>query len=300
MISNENMNRFDSLREQALAFSRQGANTEALELCDQALALAHEFGKDQLVDRAICNRAAVLVSMDRGEEVISQLRALLLRTADLTSRHFAAYNIARFYEYERNAEKGIFYAKIAVESARSLDRPEWVAGSLNQLGNFQIRQSYFADASACYQESLSTLKSEPSNERSMVLSNLGYAMAMQGKHREALSLLLQSLRAYRRIGHSLMERIPRLDLCFTYLEMGRYQRAIRHGLAALSLAEEAEDNGWIKNCLYLLGEGSKLSGNHFLARQYFSRLQSEYFPGQEFIPEILLSMDVRGLVNLRA
>jgi len=37
-----------------------------------------------------------------------------------------------------------------------------------------------------------------------------------------------------------------------------------------------------------------------MARGYFTRLQQEFFQGQSYLPEFLLAVDIRTLVNLHA
>jgi hypothetical protein len=68
----------------------------------------------------------------------------------------------------------------------------------------------------------------------------------------------------------------------------------------LALAEEFADEEALKNTLYLLGEAVNLTGDAARARALFSRLQRDYFPRNGFIPDFLLAVDVRKLVNLRA
>ena len=51
---------------------------------------------------------------------------------------------------------------------------------------------------------------------------------------------------------------------------------------------------------FLLGEAAHLSADTDTAQIYFSRLQSEYFPDQTYLPSLLLAVDVRRLINLHA
>lgn len=56
----------------------------------------------------------------------------------------------------------------------------------------------------------------------------------------------------------------------------------------------------MKNVLYLLGEAANLQGDFDLARSYFLRLQRDYYPNADYLPDFLLAIDVRKLVNLKA
>jgi hypothetical protein len=115
---------------------------------------------------------------------------------------------------------------------------------------------------------------------------------------QGFTALFQCLRMIRSPDIPLAARGPHLYLCYAYLEVERYRRAIQHGLAALELSERTGDTTRVKNCLYLLGEATKLSGEIYLARSYFNRLQEEFYPDQLYLTDILLSTDVRSLVNL--
>ena len=61
-----------------------------------------------------------------------------------------------------------------------------------------------------------------------------------------------------------------------------------------------EDQASIKNALYLLGEVAHLSDDVEAARGYFGRLHRDFFPDAGYLPEFLLAVDIRKLVNLHA
>ena len=69
---------------------------------------------------------------------------------------------------------------------------------------------------------------------------------------------------------------------------------------ALALAESTGDRDAIKNALYLLGQTATSSGDTEAARAYFARLHRDFFPEADFLPGMLMAVDVRTLVNLHA
>lgn len=93
---------------------------------------------------------------------------------------------------------------------------------------------------------------------------------------------------------------PHLDLCFALLEIGRFRHAVRHGTRALALAEEAGEPDSVKQALFLLGEATHQVAGAHEAREYFQRLQERYFPEASYLTDILLTVDVRKLINLKA
>jgi tetratricopeptide (TPR) repeat protein len=90
-----------------------------------------------------------------------------------------------------------------------------------------------------------------------------------------------------------------LELCYGLLEVGRHRQACRHGERALVLAERLGDSFGIKNSLYLLGEAERLLGRDERARACFDRLQS-LFPDTPFLTDMLMAVDLRQMINLRA
>ena len=104
---------YRQLRDEGRRLVEAGRLTEALELLDQALERARERGDQSLADMAICNRSAVLVSLERQQEVMSPLRQILVRNRDARTCALAAYNLSRAHESNKEHKKGLFYGRIA-------------------------------------------------------------------------------------------------------------------------------------------------------------------------------------------
>jgi len=291
---------FEELKSRGEKAVRAGHLEEAQDLFDQALTWAREQGEQPQVDLGICNRAAVVIEMGRGDGEVPHLREILVRNVDPFICQLAAYNISRHYELTKNYKKSLFYARIALERAGVLGRRDWLASSHNLIGNTLLAESHIDQASREYEKALELASQEPTVARGQILDNLGYCRSLQGRHGEAYRLLYESLRTLRQFGAQRYEISVRLDLCFAHLETGRYRHSHRHGMAALELAEAVEDRASVKNALYLLGEVANLSDDLAAARGYFSRLHREFFPEAGYLPEFLLAVDIRKLVNLHA
>jgi len=113
-------------------------------------------------------------------------------------------------------------------------------------------------------------------------------------------VLYRCLRSARRHGWERLEMIARIDLCYAHLELGRLEAAERHGRRGLELGESIGETDWVKNALYLLGEVAVLSGSASRGYAWFHELQHRFYPEQPHLPELLLAVDVRKLINLRA
>lgn len=291
---------FESLRDLWQREIEAGRLEEADVLIRRALAWAREQGDPRLIDAAVCNLAAVGIHLGHGEAEISRLREILLRNSDPANCRLAAYNISIYYLFAKNYKKSLFYARIARDRSELIGRQDWLASSHNQLGNALLGESFVEDACREYEKALDLMPGEVSVWRAGVLDNLGYCRILQERYREGYSLLYQSLRMLRHLGSWRYEIMPRLDLCFAHLETGHYRHAWRHGLMALALAERADHRDAAKNALYLLGEAAVLAGADGRAYAWFHELQRRYYPAQSHLPDLLLSVDIRKLINLRA
>lgn len=277
-----------------------GRFEDALRLCDDALVLARRADDQKAVDLALCNRCAVAITLGDCESVRAPLRDVLLRSSCTETAFLAADNLSRSYEQTKDFKKGLFYAKAASNHARSADDPAWLAASYNQRGNCLLGDSYFPEAAEAYRRALALLPEEPSATRAALFQNLGYCLSVMGEHREAFRLSFRSLRWLRRAGALTYVPWSHLDLCHAYVQIGRARHARRHGEIALRMGEENGDVDLIKNSLFMLGETESLAGDLDAAWKYFSRLQRAYYPETPQLAALMLGVDMRPMINLRA
>ncbi len=291
---------FEELRSRGEEAIRTGQLDEAEDLYERALVCARENGEPWQVDLGLCNRAAVTIELGRGEGELPRLREILVRNANPQNCRLAAYNISRYYELTKNYKKSLFYARIALERAEALGRQDWVASTHNRIGNVLLAESFVDEACRRYETALALMPEGQSVWRANILGNLGYCRILQRRHAEGYTLLYRSLRMLRR---SQAERylVPTLlDLCFAHLETDRLRYALHWGCLALQLAEQTQQSDAVKNALYLLGETAHLRGDTEGSRDYFTRLQRDFFPDEVYLPGFLMTVDIRKLINLHA
>jgi tetratricopeptide (TPR) repeat protein len=291
---------FEELRNRGQQAIDAGQLEAAVEILQEAVDLAAERGDTRLIDLTVCNRAAALVELGRGEGELPRLREILVRNNDPVNCRIAAYTIARHYEVTKNYKKALFYARITLDRSALLDRRDWLASSHNLIGNTLLAESYIEPACAEYEKALELIPGEPTPALAKILINIGYCRILERRHAEGYRLLYRSLRLLRRFGARKYEVLARLDLCFAHLETQHYRLARRQGMLALGLAESIGDSASVKNALYLLGEVANLDGDIETARGHFERLQQDFFPEAGYLPEFLLAVDIRKLVNLHA
>lgn len=291
---------FDDLRNLGQKAVEEGNLEEAEARFDQALGWARDHGSDRQRDLALCNRAAVAIELRCDESQVAQLREVLLRNSDPTNSLLAAYHISIFYQLStKNHKKSLFYARIAHGRAELLDRPNLLASCHNQLGNALLGESFVDEACREYETALK-LMPESSIWRARILDNMGYCRVLQKRYDEGYAFLYESLQMLRRLNADRYQVSTRLDLSFAHLETGRYGHALRQGITALGLAERTGQGDAVKNALYLIGEAANLSGDLGAASNHFRRLQKEFFPEAPYLPNFLLAVDVRKLINLHA
>lgn len=293
------LSRYDELRAEGIRLLEAGHLDVAEECFGAALALAEEQCDRTLIQLAHCNLSAVRIERDE-EETVPSLRRLLMEAEDHEVCFLAAYNLARFHERREDFKKALFYSRLAVQRASLVCRPDWMGSGHNQVGNLLTYGSHFEEAEGEYRTALELVPEAFALKRALLLENLGYCQMVQGELRAGFRNVIQSLRTLRGLGARLWLVFPHMDLCYGYLEIGRCRRARRHGERALALAREMGDDDAAKKCLYLLGEAAFTSGDEDAAAEYFTELQRRYYPEIAGLKEMLLALDLRKLVNLKA
>ena len=300
MTTASNCPEYEAARAQAEAAKDAGRLREALGHYSAALDAARLHGDAALVDRAACAEAALAVELGELAHRLSTLREVLVRSANPESCSLAARVISRSYELGKDYRKSLFYARVARDRAEQAGSGERLAAANNQIGNALLGQSFFEQAADSYRAALATIPPSRVEWRLICAVNLAYCALVRGRLRGGLRDLYGVLRQARHHRLSRLEMMARVDLCFAFLELGMLERAERSGRRGLALAESVGEPDWIKNSLYLLGQVAVMQGEASSARQHFGELQQRFYPQQPYLPDFLVTVDVRPLVNLRA
>jgi len=271
-----------------------------LDLFQEAYESAGRQGDADLVDRAYCNLSLPKIELGQGQACLPRLRQILTRSLDPEISYLAAYNASYFYDLTKEAEKGLFHARIALKRAEQLGRDDWRAAAYNRIGNLLLVEGRSSEAIEIYETALGLLPEAPSTFRGTILGNLGYCHLLDGELPTCFDLLYRSWRMLRRTGGERKTLLSfRLDLAFAHLEADRPRSAAHHARAGLELARAIGDSHSIKNALYILGESANLQGDDELARVHFLELQ-EFYPELPYVTDFLIALDLRKFINLRA
>jgi tetratricopeptide (TPR) repeat protein len=277
-----------------------GRLQEARDHYAASLGVAERTGDRELVDRAFCNEACMAIALGEVEAPIAPLREVLMRNSSATNGYLASYHIARAYELRKEHKKSLFYARIARDRAEQLANPQRVAAANNQIGNALLAESSFEEAAASYRRALELVPEGLGDWQLICQSNLAYCEIVQGRSLAGTRRLYRALRTACRRGSRRLEMILRVDLCFGNLELNQLARAAQQGERGLALAEEIGEVDWTKNALYLLGQVAVMQQRTDEGRARFTELQRRFFPQQPSLPDFLVGVDVRAVINLRA
>lgn len=288
---------FEALTVRWRAAVDQAEMDEARRLGDEAVSLAAEIGDPALRRRAECNRAQILIELGEGDSVVASLRQVLTESREPETSFWTAYGLARAYDIKHETRKATFYVRLAKHHLSAVTNRQAHFAAHNQAGCMLLGDSRFEDASAEFETALSVGSS--TFWEAFAQDNLGYCYVVMGRFAEGMSYLYRSLRTLRHAGHSYV-RYPHLALSLAHLDLARPASAARHGRKALDLSNEAGDGESAKMALYLLGETAKHTGNYALARSYFDSLQARFYPENPRLPDALLTVDTRQMVNLKA
>ena len=273
----------------------------------QALAEAHRLGDRTLVERARCNRAAAQIVRGTAAGVEEDLSGILGTSPDAKTRQLAAYNLATFHSMANRTRISRFYANMSLDLARRL-RDRFSHGvSAYQLGLLEIEEGRPGRSLDRLREALAVGLGETApGERMLALSLLGYVLTLTGNRCGAVEALEASEKPLggapqpeREPGLPMYEPLVRLNLGFSYLEIGELERALQNGRKALGSldGQPSTDPQHRKHALYLLGETQAQRGEIEEAREHFRELQRTYYPQLPDLTDLLLSIRTHGFLS---
>ncbi len=296
---------YEDLRRRAEEAFASGDADTALALFEQAERRARSEGDPETADLAYCNRATILVDLERGAECVPGLKRILLRSRTPRVRWMASYTTAMAAYMESHLEEALSWARRAERYAEDLDDPVHLAATANLEGNVAVLLSEFEGAEAAYRRALPAFEARPdAHGRTMaaqIRDNLGYVHLCTERIPAGIELCEEALREMERWGatHLLPQTLQ--DLCYGHLLDGGLEPARRHGERGLELALEMDDRLVVKNSLFLLAEVAVRQRDRFRARRYLAELARcypEVAPDEEII-DVFLDMDLTRVVNLR-
>jgi len=241
-------------------------------------------------------------------DVEEDLSRILGASRDAKTRQLAAYNLATLHNAASRTRIGRFYANMSLDMARRLRDGFSHGVSAHLLGLIELAEGQPRRSLDRLQEALDVGFGENApGERMLALSLLGYVLILTGNWHGAVQALEASENPLggapgpppRGPGLPMYEPALRLNLGFSYLEIGELERALQNGRMALgSLGEQlSADPQNHKHALYLLGESHAQRGELREARERFQELQRKYYPQLPDLTELLLTFRTHGFLS---
>jgi tetratricopeptide (TPR) repeat protein len=286
-------NRIEELRQEARARLRRGDYEQALEVYDEALALADDEETRELIS---INKADAMIALERTGPEVVELPRVIMRRRNPRHVYLAAYALQYKYRLENDLKRALFYGQLALRTAEEAGEPSWRRIVLLELGNIYELDSQIAQAIECFNESLAITEESPLQEmelsHSYALENLGYCLLLQGDLETGMGRIYEALELL----HDPIGRAEAyIDLCYGYIEKGQYEKALFYGQAGLEIAKDPRQT---RNAHYLLGEACYKSGDVDGADFHFSEL-SKFYPQFRNLKNLLYAIDLRSMVNLK-
>lgn len=283
----------EELRQQAQLHIRTNELETAVGLFDEALALTED---PELRELITINKAGALIRMEKSGPEVQLLPQIIMRRRNLRHLCIAAYNLRLKYEHEREFKRALFYAKMALDAAEEMGHAEWKEATLVALGNICVYDSRTEEAIGYYSRVLELAgESDSGLQRPFATQNLGYCYLLTGKTQEGIDLIHSAIDLITAAGAEGYLAEPYIDLCYGYLELGELQLAAEYGERGLERATEVRQ---VRNAHYLLGEIYYKSGDVERADMHFEHL-AKFYPDFPHLKDLLLAIDLRGMVNLK-
>ncbi|HEX8254452.1 MAG TPA: hypothetical protein VF846_15010 [Thermoanaerobaculia bacterium] len=288
---------------------------EALDLCDAGLQhmrrgeidlaiVAYDRGVsaavgDEARELLTIRKAEALIAAGREGAEVAALPGLVMRRRSPRHVYLASYALMRRFSEANDHKRALFYGDVASRAANELGDVHARANVLNGVGVILVVGSQFAEAIVALEEALAAI--EPiasSSDETDILSasiaaNLGGAKVLSGAHAEGVQLLESALPRLREAS----DRVEAfLDLCFGYVELGRYDVAETYGRRALEMA--AIDRQ-VRNANHLLGEICLRTERYDESDAYFDVVAS-FYPDFKNVKQLLVAVDLCAVVNWKA
>ena len=274
----------------------RGEIEPAIAQYDLALALCESEETHELIT---IRKAEALIACERDGAEVSALPMIVMRRRTPRHVYLAANTLLRRYCEVSDRKKAIFYGEIARQAAAELDDPFARASVLNNLGITLVADSKFAPAIEVLEEGLDAMallgdtRDDHRSLHAAILGNLGGAKVLCGKFAEGVHMLELAV-GQLEDDYGVVEAC--LDLCFGYLELGRYDVAEFYGRAALDSATMPRQ---VRNANHLMGELCVRTERYDESETFFD-VVAKFYPDFRNVKQLLMAVDLSSVVNWKA
>ncbi len=174
----------------AVAYGEMGQDTRAVELYEQALALAKTTDSDRMINFALANLASAYIDTGKAREGAEILERIADRDEDNPERRFGALSHA--YLKLGRFQVSLEAATKSVELARSREDADYLPTALIQKANAESKLKRHQDALADAQESLRVIEEKRAHLAPADFMKRGFADATREAFEFTMRLLIEA------------------------------------------------------------------------------------------------------------
>ncbi|MBA3665353.1 MAG: tetratricopeptide repeat protein [Bacteroidetes bacterium] len=185
---------------------------------------------------------------------VDSLKNILRTAKEDTNKVNTLNKLGREMELSGDYEKGINYAKEAIQLGEKINYKKGIAAAYKSHGNINIYQGNYAEALKYYFASLKL--SEELNDKigiAKTLSNIGSVYREQSDYPKALDYSFKALKMAEELGNKNGIAIKLGNIGNIYAELADYPKALDYYFKALKIDEELGDKSGIASGLGNIG-----------------------------------------------
>lgn len=222
-----------------------GHHDRALPLCEQALALARQYGDRDAIARALLSKAYALFAineMAQSHQLVWEAERLAAHSQDLELRIRSIISSGESFAEEGNFPNALTRLQAAVTQARQSGDPLLMVVSLNSLAYLYNQMREHDKAFAVLDEAYRVAERLGSPGRLAILKNTEYGVAIDsGQLPRALKAMLTELELARRIKAGPTIATALVNLADCNLKLRDYPAALSFAQQALEQARRIND-----------------------------------------------------------
>ncbi len=219
-----------------------GNYTDALRLHNQKLELAEKLNDTVGIATSLHNIGNAyykLSELDKALEYYQKSLALKETLGNDQEIAMTLMNIGNVYYVIDDIEKArIYYEQSLVLKQKDGAPPVSLSHTLMNIGNIHYKQKSYEQSLHCYEEAYKALQDSPDLLiRAQILGNIASALSGLERHEESLTKQLECLELRKKINHIQGVLISHNVIGICYVNLGEFEKAERHLLEGLELAE---------------------------------------------------------------
>ena len=282
---------------------QQGHTHAAIAAAQDAYETVLDTDDERLIGWAVANLGSAYVLAGRGQEAISTLAKWLTTSTDPYVSYRLSQNLAAHHRFQRAPDWVSHHKHHSIQSYDHAERSGVFSAracASHELGIVSMAESDFMAARELFNDSLRLLGKQTSPKLAPYLASLGVSLCRGADVSGGLRAFSHSIGIARAAEAPHYELYPRVFVADSLLEMRRPRDAEFHLRIALQLDRfvSVGQPDTPRTILHLLGDALKMQRRAREAFDVFQHLQTNFYPDQEGLAEILMEVDARRRIDV--